>query len=97
MRSLLVPAVLTLAAFATGCGGGVKDTGGKAAWTEIGTEDLAKKIQAGEITVIDNNPATVYEKRRLPGAKNLPAKTFETKDLPADKAAPMVFYCMNEG
>jgi hypothetical protein len=73
-----------------------KDPAPKAAWTDIGTEELVKLVRSGGITMIDNNPKFVYEKRRIPGSKHLVATKFEATDLPADKAAPLMFYCMNE-
>ncbi len=69
---------------------------GDQGWTEIGVDDLDVAIRSGEATVYDNNPKFVWEKRRVTGAVLLNAMKFTAKDLPEDKAAMLVFYCMNE-
>ncbi|MBI2922325.1 MAG: hypothetical protein HYY18_14830 [Planctomycetes bacterium] len=69
----------------------------KSGWTDIGIDELETLIREKKATVIDNNPKFVFEKRRLPGATWLNAVKYEASDLPADKGAAVVFYCMNEG
>ena len=65
-------------------------------WTEIGVADLDTAIRSGEANVYDNNPKFVWEKRRVTGAQWLNAMKYTAKDLPEDKGAMLVFYCMNE-
>jgi hypothetical protein len=66
-------------------------------WTEISVDDLDAAIRSGDATVYDNNPKFVWEERRVTGAKLLNAMKFTAADLPEDKQAMVVFYCMNVG
>jgi hypothetical protein len=65
-------------------------------WTEISVADLDAAIRSGEANVYDNNPEFVWKERRVPTAKLLNAMKFTAKDLPEDKQAMLVFYCMND-
>lgn len=58
-------------------------------------EVAAQRTQEG-FYVYDNNPKEVFEKGHVPGAKWLDASRIVAADLPADKAATLVFYCANE-
>ena len=58
-------------------------------------EVAAQRTQEG-FYVYDNNPKEVFEKGHVPGAKWLDSSRIVAADLPADKAATLVFYCANE-
>lgn len=59
--------------------------------TEVHTRMLAK-----ELTVLDANPAGIYVKHHVPGARRVEYNDVSISDLPKDKTVPVVFYCMNE-
>lgn len=46
-------------------------------------------------TIVDARPARKFKKGHVPGAINIPLRQFDemTDQLPADKSAPLVFYC----
>jgi hypothetical protein len=92
MRSV----VLSSAALVFAAAIGACEDRKKAGWTDIGIEELAKAMEDGTATVIDNNPKFVFEKRRLPDSRWLNAMKYTAADLPADKGAMVVFYCMDE-
>lgn len=92
MRLASLAVVIALAAAGISRGDDAKKK-----WTEIGVEELAKAIDAGNAHLFDNNPKFVWEKRHIPGAAWLPANQYDAEDLPAEKDAFVVFYCMNEG
>jgi rhodanese-related sulfurtransferase len=76
-----------------------KDSTTKVAAQSIATLSPAE-VQArslkSEITVIDANPVDIFSKHHVAGAKRVEYDQLKATDLPADKAAPIVFYCMNE-
>lgn len=51
--------------------------------------------RAADCTVIDVNSVQSWNTAHVPQAKRLDALTFTEQDLPADRAAPLVFYCSN--
>jgi rhodanese-related sulfurtransferase len=71
------------------------------------TADQAKKLVDGGAPIVDARVANEYAEAHIKGAKSVPYKeksakdaNFDSKDdhfdvakLPADKAAPVVFYC----
>jgi rhodanese-related sulfurtransferase len=63
----------------------------------VAPAELAKlRETTPNLAIFDANPKTVYDKGHVPGAKLL--DTDDVKQvLPADHAAPVVFYCYNEG
>lgn len=67
-----------------------------AKWTQIDVNELDKAIQDGKARVYDTNPKFVWETRRVTSATWLDAKKFTAADLTEDKAAMLVFYCMND-
>lgn len=87
---------ILLAASATLLASALLAHAGDGGWTEIGTDDLDVAIRSGDANVYDTNPKNVWEKRRVTSATWLDAKKFTADDLPQDKAAMLVFYCMNE-
>lgn len=55
----------------------------------------ALQQRAADYTVIDVNSVQSWNAAHVPQAKRLDALTFTEHDLPADRAAPLVFYCSN--
>lgn len=60
----------------------------------ISCQQLHQRMQDGAVTVVDVNARQSWTRARVPGALNLPVE-FDPSDLPADLAAPLVFYCSN--
>lgn len=70
---------------------------------QISLEELKRLVadgpEKGGFTLIDSRPAANFAEGHIPGAVSLPfAKLSELapKLLPADKAAPIIFYCAGE-
>lgn len=61
----------------------------------ISPADLNQLMLAEPITVVDVNAPERWRETHVPGAKNLDPESFKAKDLPADKADTVVFYCSN--
>ena len=73
---------------------------------KVSAEEVQKLMQSG-VPVIDTRVANEYAEEHVKGAKNVPYKeksaksvdfdskqdSFDLAKLPADKAAPIVFYC----
>ena len=64
---------------------------------ELTVDEVATRLGEPGFHVIDNNGQGRWKRSHVPGAKNLNAHTFEASDLPADKAATLVFYCSGPG
>lgn len=47
------------------------------------------------VSIYDVNPQKIYNQSHLPTAKNISYTDFENQ-LPLDKQAKIIFYCMNE-
>lgn len=60
----------------------------------ISCQELHRRMQAGPVTVVDVNAHQSWSRARVPGAIHL-AVEFDPSALPADLAAPLVFYCSN--
>jgi rhodanese-related sulfurtransferase len=60
----------------------------------IAPRELHESMSKDAITVVDLNARHSWLKERVPGALNL-APDFDDAMLPADRAAPLVFYCSN--
>src|SRR5665647_2192715 len=72
----------------------------------VNAADVKKLLDSG-VSVIDTRVAAEYAEKTIKGAKNVPYKEKSAKDvgfdasqdqfdltkLPADKAAPLVFFC----
>lgn len=98
MRTLLFAACLALAAGA-GCS---KDeppasAEAKAEIPSVTIDQLEQMLAKGECQAVDaNGDATRKKLGVIPGAVLLSdSETFSTKELPADKTKPLVFYCAN--
>jgi rhodanese-related sulfurtransferase len=61
----------------------------------ISPDRLHRMRQEQPVTVIDVNSPQSWTKAHVPGALNLDPASFRDGDLPADKGAPLVFYCSN--
>ena len=59
----------------------------------VSPRHLHGRMQEEPVTVVDVNAPASWKAARVPGAVNLDPVTFESRDLPTDKAAPLVFYC----
>jgi hypothetical protein len=64
---------------------------------ELGAAEVAARLGSPGFFVIDNNGAGRWRRSHVPGAKNLNPYNFEATDLPADRAATLVFYCLGPG
>jgi 3-mercaptopyruvate sulfurtransferase SseA len=57
-------------------------------------DEVQRMLGEKDVAVYDANPAEVYAKNHLPGARFV-GRDFGAKTLPADKATRLVFYCSN--
>jgi rhodanese-related sulfurtransferase len=66
--------------------------------TAITRDEVAAKIDRGEITVLEALPASYYEDARLPGALNLPHDQVDelAAGLLPGKQAEVVVYCADD-
>ncbi|HUJ57014.1 MAG TPA: rhodanese-like domain-containing protein [Kofleriaceae bacterium] len=62
-------------------------------------DEVAAKIAAkdGKTYIFDDNEKDSWVKGHVPGAKWLDEDKVTAADLPADKAAFLIFYCHDEG
>jgi rhodanese-related sulfurtransferase len=61
----------------------------------ITREDLRRRMEAGEVTVVEATPSRFYEEQHLPGAINIDHLDIAA-EAPArlpDRSAPVVTYC----
>jgi hypothetical protein len=65
--------------------------------TELTVPEVAARIGQPGFYVFDNNGPGRWNRSHVPTAKNLNAYSFEATELPADKAATLVFYCSGPG
>jgi len=99
MRTLLLAAVLSLAAV-SGC---QRDKAGSEQQAghvrEMSLDDVEKGIAANDLTPIDCNGDKLRKKQGvLPGAILVDdEETFLPSELPADKTRRLVFYCSGPG
>ena len=61
----------------------------------ISPSQLHGLIQEGKVAVFDVNSPQSWASAHVPGAQNLDPTEYAPGDLPADKGAPVVFYCSN--
>jgi rhodanese-related sulfurtransferase len=61
----------------------------------ISPGELDRLVRERAVTAIDVNSPGSWAQAHVPGAVNLDPATFGSSDLPADKAALLVFYCSN--
>lgn len=62
-------------------------------WVGEGREDLLRKAERGEVTVLDVRPQAEFDERHLPFAQSMPLSELNARlaELPRDK--PVVAYC----
>jgi len=92
---------LTLLAFAalavalTGCS---RASSPSSELRSLTVDEVAARIAAndGQTFVYDNNEKDRYTKSHVPGARWLEYDRVVASDLPANKAATLVFYCASE-
>lgn len=65
----------------------------KGALEPVATEELARRVKAGEVTVLDVRPEPEYRAGHLPGALSIPVAALKArlKELPKDRT--IVAYC----
>ncbi|MBV8755985.1 MAG: hypothetical protein JO257_01840 [Deltaproteobacteria bacterium] len=100
MRTLLFGLALSLAAV-TGCNADKTASADKAKdeFPALSMDDVQKGIEGKTLTAVDcNGDRTRKKLGTLPGAIVVSdEESFEAKELPADKATKLVFYCANPG
>lgn len=83
------------------------DTPASLTGVKLVSADEAKKLQDSGVPMIDTRVAAEYAEKTIKGAKSVPYKEksakevgfdaskddFDLSKLPADKAAPLVFFC----
>ena len=57
-------------------------------------DEVQRMLGEKDVAVYDANPAEVYAKNHLPGARFV-GRDFGAATLPPDKATRLVFYCSN--
>ncbi|MCW5801368.1 MAG: hypothetical protein KIT31_03080 [Deltaproteobacteria bacterium] len=107
MRTLMLSAVLSLAAIAsTGCGGekSQKDdrsgtSEAKQELPELTVDEVAAGLAAKQLTAVDCNGEKTRKKHGvIPGAILIEdEESYPASALPADKATKLVFYCGGPG
>jgi len=87
-----------LASSSTGGGSIEGNTDPHAALPKLSVDEVASLIDARRVQAVDaNGPETRKEYGTLPGALLLSnARSFDLKELPADKSSELVFYCGGE-
>lgn len=100
MRTLLFGLALSLAAV-TGCNSDKTASADKAKdeTPALSMDDVQKGIEAKTLTAVDcNGDRTRKKMGTLPGAILVTdEESFAATELPADKGAKLVFYCMDPG
>jgi hypothetical protein len=59
-------------------------------------QQVSARLHEKGFYVFDNNNNERFQKSHVPGAKWLNPYAVKATDLPADKAATLVFYCASE-
>ena len=103
----LLKASCALLLVATATAGFAAETPASLAGVTLVTADQAKKLMDGGVPIIDTRVANEYVDQHIKGARNVPYKEKSAKEenfdpkqdsfnlalLPADKNAPVIFYC----
>lgn len=61
----------------------------------VSPAELQTLLRQGGVCIVDVNPPASWRAAHVPGARHLDPQSWGEVDLPADKAAPLVFYCSN--
>jgi hypothetical protein len=101
MRNILLATALALSAVA-GCSkseGNDKTAKAEVKVPHVTVDDVDRMLAAKEATAVDcNGDRTRKREGVVPGAIIISdEETFAATELPADKAAKLVFYCANPG
>jgi len=64
---------------------------------ELSVHDVSARLGSPGFYVFDNNGPGRWARSHVAGAKNLNAYAYAASELPADKAATLVFYCSGPG
>jgi rhodanese-related sulfurtransferase len=64
---------------------------------ELAVSEVAARLGQPSFFVFDNNGHGRWKRSHVPGARNLNAHSYAAGELPADKAATLVFYCSGPG
>lgn len=62
-------------------------------WTETDSENLWRKAQRGEVTVIDVRPIVEYAQQHLPFARSIPLAELRSRLSLIPKDKPVIAYC----
>ena len=65
--------------------------------SELSIAEVAARLGQPGFHVYDNNGHGRWKRSHVPGAKNLNAHNYDLSELPADRAATLVFYCSGPG
>ena len=61
----------------------------------ITPDQLHQLNQSETVTILDVNSLSSWIGARVPGARHLDPVDYKESELPADRNAPLVFYCSN--
>ncbi len=61
----------------------------------VSPRELHRLMQDEPVTIVDVNAPASWAAARVPGAAHADPVALEARDLPQDKALPLVFYCSN--
>lgn len=61
----------------------------------VSPAELHRLVAGGAANVFDVNAPASWRQAHVPGAKHLDPVGFDAAELPADRAATLVFYCSN--
>lgn len=68
----------------------------KSPFSEVTAPELKQMLEQEQVFIINNLSPLEFELQHIPGSINIPINRLQnSKLLPADKSAPLVFYCMN--
>ena len=97
-RHLFVLALASVAALALFGRSSTSDAAPPEELRPLTVDQVAARLAAkdGKTFIYDNNPKDSWVKGHVPGAKWLDDESITAADLPADKAATLIFYCHNE-
>jgi rhodanese-related sulfurtransferase len=65
----------------------------RGAMEAVGTEELLKRVRAGEVTIIDVRPELEYAAGRIPGAISIPLADLRKRLREIPKSREVVAYC----
>lgn len=71
----------------------VSDAGRAGAIGRLTVDEVEERL--GELVILDASPRFVFDRGHLPTARHVDYDRLEESALPADKDAPVLFYCHN--